>query len=247
MTTAEKKHIYRRHLLTVGPFRVWSVNGMYIRTKVNEEFTNFGQHFRFRMIPTYEFWIDEEHDPGETRFFVDHMLREWRLMSRGISYETAIVRADLLEQTERNRTALAKKIKKMAPKEIPSASFLSRLRVQPIKKYSWRGCTTWIVDGEMIRDRYFIDFTEGGHEYVYHFVPHGDIWIDDDISMREWKYVVLHELHERALMAGGMEYHRAHASASHIEHVARHRSSHIAPWIREEIVKNIAADQKISK
>ncbi|MDO8491967.1 MAG: hypothetical protein Q7T04_08150 [Dehalococcoidia bacterium] len=43
--------------------QVWLVDGAYIRTRMDEEFTNFGQHYRFKYIPQNEFWIDSEADP----------------------------------------------------------------------------------------------------------------------------------------------------------------------------------------
>ena len=37
---------------------VWAVDGAYIRGHIDEEFTNFGQHYRYGYIPENEFWID---------------------------------------------------------------------------------------------------------------------------------------------------------------------------------------------
>lgn len=34
-----------------GDFQVWIVDGSYIRGHIDEEFTNFGQHYRFPYIP----------------------------------------------------------------------------------------------------------------------------------------------------------------------------------------------------
>ena len=42
--------------------QVWVVDGEYIRTYVDEEFTNFGQHYRFPYIPENEFWLDRENE-----------------------------------------------------------------------------------------------------------------------------------------------------------------------------------------
>lgn len=43
----------------------------------------------------------------------------------------------------------------------------------------------WIVDGFCLRDVFDIEFTEGGHDYVYEFVPVNEIWIDDDLVEAE--------------------------------------------------------------
>ena len=47
------------------------------------------------------------------------------------------------------------------------------------------GVPVYLVDGEKIRneaDGERIEFTSGGHGYVYpHFIPKGEIWIDDKL------------------------------------------------------------------
>jgi hypothetical protein len=34
-----------------GDYQVWIVDGAYIRGHIDEEFTNFGQHYRYSYIP----------------------------------------------------------------------------------------------------------------------------------------------------------------------------------------------------
>jgi hypothetical protein len=92
-----------------------------------------------------------------------------------------------------------------------------------LRKELLDGTAVWIVNGRLVRSVFDIEFTEGGHEYVYEFVPHGQVWIDDDVTDQEVGYVILHELHERNLMAKGMTYDAAHDSASKLElHCRRH-------------------------
>ena len=43
--------------------QVWIVDGSYIRGHIDEEFTNFGQHYRYKYIPENEFWIDQGTSP----------------------------------------------------------------------------------------------------------------------------------------------------------------------------------------
>src|SRR5512136_1386929 len=90
---------------TRGDYQVWIVDGAYIRGHIDEEFTNFGQHYRYKFIPENEFWIDLGTKSDEWRFFIDHLLVEHRLMSQGASYETAIVAADKEERKERGRSS----------------------------------------------------------------------------------------------------------------------------------------------
>jgi hypothetical protein len=74
-----------------------------------------------------------------------------------------------------------------------------------------------------VRSVFDIDFTEGGHDYVYEFVPKNEVWIDDAIMAVERAYVLLHELHERNRMAEGWPYSKAHAESSRLEyHCRRH-------------------------
>ena len=84
----------------------------------------------------------------------------------------------------------------------------------------------WLVDGELVRDLYFIDFVEGGHHYVYHFVPESEVWIDNDLSRVEYPFVILHELHERHLMRDEkLGYDEAHNSSSAIEYQCRKKKN----------------------
>ena len=80
----------------------------------------------------------------------------------------------------------------------------------------------WIVNGRLVRSVFDIDFTAGGHDHVYEFVPSGEVWIDNDIVEPERGYVLLHELHERNRMEEGMPYSKAHAESSRLEYHCRH-------------------------
>jgi hypothetical protein len=71
-----------------GNLQVWVVDGSYIRGHIDEEFTNFGQHYCFPFIPKNELWIDQEAKNDERRFFIDHLLVEHRLMAKGIPYNS---------------------------------------------------------------------------------------------------------------------------------------------------------------
>lgn len=229
------KKPYINKITEIAGLTVYNVDGNYIRNKINREFTNFGQHYRFPCVPRNELWIDKESDQGETRFYIDHMLVERRLMANGMKYEKAIVIADKIEKKEREKTKLYKKlIREKKIKKIPDEVY-----VKKIKRYS-NGLNVFIVNGEVVRDLYFIDFTEGGHEFVYDFVPEGEVWLDDDLKPIERKFVLVHELHERNLMKKGMEYHHAHHSASIIEYKCRHKPRITEKYIQEEYKKAIS-------
>ncbi len=237
------KPYLKRHS-TVSGFVVWIVDGKYIRSVIDEEFTNFGQHYRFNFIPKNEFWVDKEYgDGGEIQFYIDHMLMEHRLMEKGMGYDQALKKADGLEKSERKKSSLMQEFGNYV---------IDRVHKRLLKHYSGK-VKVWIVHGVLVRDLFFIDFTEGGHDMVYHFVPDNEVWIDDDVSPRERKYVILHEFHERNLMAKKMKqlkrsgkrlshhqvYCWAHRQASELEYYCRHHPSETEKKIKEEAKKSV--------
>jgi hypothetical protein len=200
-----------------GNIEVWVVNGSYIRGHIDEEFTNFGQHYRYSYIPLKEFWIDKEAQHDEREFFIDHLLTEYDLMSKGIPYEQALAQADRRERMERRRAGDVRKLTQSGRKLPDGHDAHERL---------WKklesGLAVWVVNGRLVRSAFDIDFTEGGHDYVYEFVPENEIWIDDAILEQERPYILLHELHERNRMSNGWSYNKAHAESSRIEYRCRH-------------------------
>jgi hypothetical protein len=199
---------------------------------LDEEFTNFGQHYRFPFIPKREFWIDREFGPGEQQFFIDHLLVEHRFMAAGMTYDRALEKADAVERRERHKTELIEELHVQKKMEV-----LKSVHKRLLKKYS-REVKVWIVKGELVRGLFFIDFTEGGHDKVYHFVPEKEVWLDDDLGPRERRYVLLHELHERSLMSHGWTYSRAHREASKIEFHCRAHPDELEANLRREIRSN---------
>jgi hypothetical protein len=200
-----------------GKLHVWIVDGPYIRGHIDEEFTNFGQHYRFPFIPENELWLDKEAEHDECAFFIDHLLAEHRLMAAGMPYEQAIVAADLEERKERRRAGDVRKMTAGGQK-LPQG--------QDVHERLWKklenGVSVYIVNGRLVRSAFDIDYTAGGHDYVYEFVPKNEVWIDDAIVENERGFVLLHELHERNLMAQGWPYSKAHADSSRIEFHCRH-------------------------
>lgn len=206
------------HLLDVEPstddekkISVWWVSGQYIRTFIDEEFTNFGQHYRFPFVPEYEFWIDREQSNGETKFYVEHMKVEWSLMRQGKPYSEAIMEADKVERELRRLDGDLKKVTDQYGLVDP------HIVKKRIIKGLLNGLMVWLVDGRLVRSGFNIDFVQGGHPRVYEFVPEGEIWVDDDVDWKEWGYVILHELHEYNQMSKGMPYEKAHAESSALE------------------------------
>ena len=228
------KKVYIKKFSEISGFNVWIVDGEYIRNNIDEEFTNCGQYYKFKFIPKNEFWIDKERNPGEEKYFIDSMLVMNRLMSKGISHKMAVKVANSIERRERAKSKLMKrelKIKKI------KGNLIKTVYKNIIKKYSNKKIKVWIVRGELVRDLFFIDFTEGGHSRVYNFIPENEVWIDDDLSLSERKFVILHELHERNLMNKGKKYDDAHKSSSEIEYYCRKHPKKLEGYIKREFKK----------
>ena len=200
-----------------GDIQIWIVDGAYIRGHIDEEFTNFGQHYRFPYIPTMEFWIDKEDEHDEHRFFIDHLLVEHELMAKGMPYEEAITKADVAERRERRRAGDIKKVDH-AGQSLPDPVTVE----ESLWKKLESGLSVWIVNGRLVRSAFDIDFTAGGHDHVYEFIPSNTVWIDDAIQEDERGFVLLHELHERNQMEKGLDYDKAHAESSRLEFRCRH-------------------------
>lgn len=228
-----KRPPYIQKITTVSYIDVWIVDGMHVRKNIDQEFTNFGQHYRFKFIPKNEFWIDKERAGGEEDFYIEHMLVENRLMEEGMPYDQAIDKADRAEKKLRKEILLAKE--EIRP-DMKKAEYIEKVHKKLLKKYS-NGIKVWVVDGALVRTLFFIDFTQGGHDMVYKFVPKGEVWIDDDLSEKEVKLVVLHELHERYLMQQGWDYDPAHRKASNVEYNCRHHPEELDAKLNEEIEK----------
>jgi len=79
----------------------------------------------------------------------------------------------------------------------------------------------YTVNGRVIRDNVFIDFTEGGNSAKYKWMPSNTIYLDHDVDPEEVRFVMLHELHEFNRMHEGLGYERAHDSANSVEQAAR--------------------------
>ncbi|MFH0808663.1 MAG: hypothetical protein V1888_03565 [archaeon] len=223
---------YVKKFCEIEDFKVWIVDGAYIRGNVDEEFTNCGQHFEFKFIPQDEFWIDRVRTPGEEKYYIDSMMMMNRLIAKGESRAKAIETANKIEKRERAKSKLMREeLKIKSDKKLTDS-----VHVKPLKTYG-RKVKVWIVNGEAVRDLFFIDFTEGGHDKVYPFIPANEIWIDDDVFPKERKFVFLHEVHERNLMSEGMCYDDAHKDSSKIELYCRTHPEETEKKIKIEIAK----------
>ena len=95
--------------------------------------------------------------------------------------------------------------------------------IRPLDQYNTPKVRVWLVNGFAVRNRFTLDFIQGGHNLRYRFIPFDEIWIDNAVLPHERRFVVVHELVERELMLQGMTYNKAHEWANRIELQARSR------------------------
>ena len=219
---------YVRRLERRGALDVWLVDGSYVRKNIDEEFSNFGHHWSFREIPENHIWLDHESDPDELKFFTRHAVLERRLMKRGKDYDAA---RRVANREERKMRAAAGDLRKVTDgKSLPKAE---RVHERLWKKLP-NGVEVWFVKGRLVRSAFDVEFTEGGHEHVYEYVPRGEVWIDDDIHDDELGFVLFHELHERNVMAKGVDYDTAHEEASRLERYYREHPAELHQALADE-------------
>jgi hypothetical protein len=215
------KPVYLEKVGQRDSIEIWIVDGTYIRDHLNEEFTNFGQHYAYDFIPENQFWLDKEAVNDEQKFYIDHLLVEHKLMSEGMPYDDALETADKVEMSERIKSGDMRLLTKGS--DLPDP--------EKVHERLWKkldsGISVWIVNGRLVRSGFDVDFTEGGHDYVYEFIPENEVWIDNDLNEEERPYVLLHELHERNLMAKGWTYEKAHEDSSKIESFYRHHQNEL--------------------
>lgn len=227
--SAALKPPYIRKAEELGKLEVWIVDGAYIRGRIDEEFTNFGQHYRYPYIPAHELWLDHEAQHDEQQFFIAHLLTEHRLMAKGVPYDRALAEADRVERRERRLAGDVRRATRRG-RSLPDAEAVHRRLWKKLES----GVSVWIVSGRLVRSVFDIDFTAGGHDYVYEFVLENEVWIDDDIEETERGYVLLHELHERNRMAAGWPYSKAHAESSRLEYHCRHHPDELHDALTKE-------------
>ena len=168
-----------------GKFQVWVVDGSYIRTHQDEEFTNFGQHYRYPYIPVDEFWIDREAGSGELKFFVEHLLVEHRLMARGMPYNKALEAAD---RTERKERRLAGDLKRLTANghKLPDG--------HDVHKRLWKNSRAASPSGSSAGGSSAACSTlispPAGTISCTNSSRSNEVWIDDDIEEQERGYVL---------------------------------------------------------
>jgi hypothetical protein len=237
------KKPYIKKIGEVSGITVWVVDGYYIRQRMDINFNNFGQHYKFDYIPKNEFWLDRQaprsHSgqarKSEEKYFIEHLLAEHKLMAEDKDYNDALDEGDRVEQELRDQDKIIKKLKEVF-KTQPEKVY-KKIRQKLLGGYSNKIIKTYIVNSNLIRSLFYIDWVAGGHDKVYKFVPPNEVWLDNDIVSKEKRFVLLHELHERFFMSQGWDYEKAHASALKVEHHAHEHPDELKKMIKEELAR----------
>ncbi|HZQ07546.1 MAG TPA: hypothetical protein VFD70_13275 [Anaerolineae bacterium] len=219
---------YIKKLAQRGKVSVWLVDGSWVRTNIEQEWDNYGHHYGYSFIPENEIWLDQQADDDEQQFFIKHCMVERRLLARGVDEETARQKSNEAELEARREAGDLKKLRPKGHLANPED-----MHVRLLKKLV-SGVSVWIVKGRYVRSVFDIEFTAGGHDHVYEFIPTNEVWIDDDITDAERPVVILHELHERNIMEKGMDYDHAHEEASKLELHYRHHPEELHAALAKE-------------
>jgi hypothetical protein len=207
----------KKRVLSHADYTVYSVNGLAVRNvaKPDEEFGNFATRDEFAdLIPAGEIWISEKLAPREGVFFIANALTQCKRKAEGATdkaYDDGLA----VERMLREKLNGVEFRDGKPHKRVPDAIYLESYTVLPDPEGPVK---VWVVDGNLVRSYYKTDYTEGGHGYVYPWVPRPEIWIEDGVDYRELPFIVSHEYLERRLMRDEeLDYDTAHEICSRVE------------------------------
>ncbi|MCX6738487.1 MAG: hypothetical protein NT098_00350 [Candidatus Parcubacteria bacterium] len=216
-------------------FEVWLVDGSLVRRDLDENFTEYEHHARYKFIPANEIWIEKDTNEEEWKYFLENLDLERKYMEEGLSLEEAVEKANAREQKDRR---LSPRIQKILDSHHTRKEALEKIRKEKIEEWCTPFLTVWRIDGSIVRALYMVDYADGGHDLVYDFVPKNEIWIEEVLDENERKFILLHEMHERYLMSQGKDYHHAHEGATIIEAHYRKNPEGLEERMQEELEKN---------
>jgi hypothetical protein len=208
----------KHFVATRDGYDIFSINPFAIRNlaQSDEEFDNFATHNEFPdIIPKGEIWINERAMRREGEFFSANAIARLQALEDGASEDSAYtigLNAD--RKLRAARTGIRYRAHRPS-KRISPRIYVRHYLTLPDEEFP---IEVWIVDGLRVRSTYMTDYTEGGHGYVYPWVPKNEIWIEETIERAEVPFIVAHEYIEHRLMRDeGMEYDKAHECCSEME------------------------------
>lgn len=205
----------KKHFLSHLECKVCSINGYAVRnaTQADEEFGNFGTTDEVpNLIPKGEVWISEKLAPKD----ILHCQCADPALCAGPGHVDRAYAEGI--EAERHLREMLNGIAFRDGK--PRARVPEAIYLEPYLTLSdpERPVHVWIVDGNLVRSYYKTDYTEGGHGFVYPWVPHAEIWVEDGVDRREVPLILCHEYLERRLMRDEkLEYDKAHVICAQVE------------------------------
>ena len=217
-STGLLRKLDKRLVMAHDDWEIYTVDASVVRNvaRHDEEFGNFATQEEFKdLIPRGEIWLGEKSFPREGICFVVNALTRLGSKQRGASeeraYDAGIAAERELRERLTGRTFRDGKPHARPPEEI----YVDRYVELDDHQFS---IDVWRIDGHVVRSFYKTDYTEGGHGYVYPWVPKRQIWIEEGIDAWELPFVICHEYIELRLMRDvGLDYDRAHAICSKME------------------------------
>ena len=210
--------LHKQFVATHEGWDVYSVDTSAIRNiaQPDEEFTNFATQDDFPdLIPKGEIWVGEKNLDKEGVFFIANALAQRKELENGSSEEKAYTAGLNVERSLRERLTGLKFRAGRPHKRVPPELYIERYITLPDVKFP---IEVWLVDGSRVRSLYKTDYAEGGHGYVYRWVPKQQIWIEKDLDRWELPFIVSHEYIEVRLMRDeGLDYDKAHEICSKVE------------------------------
>ncbi|HVX11017.1 MAG TPA: hypothetical protein VHC22_07550 [Pirellulales bacterium] len=219
-----KPNIHKKLISSHHDYQLYSVDATALRTSAegNEEFGNFATHDEFpHLIGPKEIWVADKLLEREGLFYQVNALARLGREGRGQTKDSAYEAGLKLEQLLREELTGIKYRDGEPHRRVPEAIYVERYVEIPDEV---QRIHVWRIDGHLARCYYKTDYTEGGHGYVYPWVPKNQIWIEKDIHLSELPFITAHEYTELRLMRDrGFGYDKAHEICSKVEFDLRWR------------------------
>ena len=205
MAPCIQKRFYRQY----GDYSVYIVDGETVRDSIgatretklsDEEFGEWSIHACFpKLIPENEIWLEDDLPETEYPFVLANAFTQLRRLDSGATEDAAYRAGNTAEQRLRDARDAGL---------VKSGQIYVRQYVQfgPI--------TAWLVNGEVVRDHYYVPFIEGGNHGRYAWIPANEVWLEYTMHPDELPFILIHECVERYLMrVFGWKYDRARISS----------------------------------
>jgi hypothetical protein len=218
----------KRYVATSDGYDIFIVDAHAIRnaSQPDEEFDNVATHEDFPdIVPERHIWTSQATWKKEGRFFVANAVTELQAREAGLSKDKAFDAGNAADRHLRQEVTGIEYRDGRPHRRVPKEIYIRRYCTLPDPQFL---IDVWIIDGCRVRCYYKTDYTEGGHGYVYPWVPKGQIWVESSVDRQELPYIIAHEYIEHRLMRDeGLEYDRAHEICAEVEFDLRKAPSRV--------------------